>query len=165
MYKPTGSKLDRISRLQRMTSCPCKVGDEHAFVDSPSERIRLDPAAPLSTAQHGVSLRGVAQFAMDFDLHPTILSPSLLFRIFEEALAPSALHGANSDFNGISPARFKGFGTDDTLWNLRMRGVQSPSTTKSVATSASKHGEPLLSLDQVRVTCLILCLSLPDQLI
>jgi hypothetical protein len=110
VYKPTGSKLDRTSRLLRMTSCPCKVGDEHAFVDSPSERVKLDPTAPLSTAQYGVSLRGVAQFAMDFDLHPTILSPSLLFRIFEEVLSPSGLHTANSDLDlsGISPVRTKG---------------------------------------------------------
>lgn len=157
-YKPTGSKLDRTIRLQRMTACPCKVGDEHAFVDSPSERVKLDPAAPLSTAQYGVSLRGVAQFAMDFDLHPTILSPSLLFRIFEEVLAPSILHTGSSDLDlsGISPVRTKGSGTDDTLWNLRARGVQSPSTGKSAATSASKHGEPLLSLDQVRAMSRIL---------
>jgi hypothetical protein len=153
VYKPTGSKLDRTSRLLRMTTCPCKVGEEHAFVDSPSERVKLDPAAPLSTAQYGVSLRGVAQFAMDFDLHPTILSPSLLFRIFEEVLSSTGLHTAGSDLDlsGISPVRTKGSGTDDTLWNLRVRGVQSPSTGKSVAaTSASKHGEPLLSLDHVR---------------
>jgi hypothetical protein len=153
VYKPTGSKLDRSSRLLRMTSCPCKVGDEHAFVDSPSERVKLDPTAPLSTAQYGVSLRGVAQFAMDFDLHPTILSPSLLFRIFEEVLSPSGLHTANSelDLSGISPVRTKGSGTDDTSWNPRVRGVQSSSAgkTAAIATSASKHGEPLLSLNQV----------------
>jgi hypothetical protein len=159
VYKPTGSKLDRTSRLLRMTSCPCKVGEEHAFVDSPSERVKLDPAAPLSTAQYGVSLRGVAQFAMDFDLHPTILSPSLLFRIFEEVLSSTGLHttGSDLDLSGISPVRTKGSGTDDTLWKLRVRGVQSPSTGKSVAaTSASKHGEPLLSLDQVRAMSHIL---------
>lgn len=152
VYMPTGTKLDRTSRLQRMTTCPCKVGDEHAFVDSPSERVKLDPSAPQSTAQYGVSLRGVAQFAMDFDLHPTILSPSLLFRIFEDVLAPSALYTGSSDLDlsGISPVRTKGSCTDDTLWNLRVRGVQSPSTGKSAATCASKHGEPLLTLDQVR---------------
>ena len=88
-YVITGSNIDRKKSPRRMLSFPCKVGLNHAFIDSASNGVKLDSS--LSTGGGGgggvynlggVSLMGLGQFAMDFDLHPTVLPPSLLFEIF-----------------------------------------------------------------------------------
>lgn len=145
-YQPTGSKLDRKSRPIKITACSVKVGRDHAFIETASMKVK---AAPLCAALHGVSLMGAKQFAMDFDLHPTVLAPSLLFQIFEEVLGsvarsspPGDLNKSSSERHFFSPARTRNnYGTNSGLEiNVALHSNEQCNVT---------HGEPLLTIDQV----------------
>ena len=145
-YQPTGSKLDRKSRPIKMEACSVKVGRDHAFIETASMKVK---AAPVSAALHGVSLMGAKQFAMDFDLHPTVLPPSLLFQIFEEVLGsiarlspPGDQYKSSSERHFFSPAVGRNnygvvFGREN---NVILHSNEHCSVT---------HGEPLLTIYQV----------------
>ena len=137
-----------------MLSFPCKVGSNHAFIESPSNSVKLDAnilnASGNGGGLHnlgGISLQGLNQFAMDFDLHPTLLPQSLLFEIFEDVIAGNStrFHSSNSSSSsdGRSPSQSAGILSPDMSWNSSSRKVQSP---------AADQVEPLLSLTQVRST-------------
>ena len=148
-YVITGSNIDRKKSPRRMLSFPCKVGLNHAFIDSASNGVKLDSS--LSTggggggggvhSLGGVSLMGLGQFAMDFDLHPTVLPPSLLFEIFEDILIENSTKVLQNSFEGRSPTQSECVITPDMSWNSSSRAVQS---------LGADQGEPLLSLTQVR---------------
>ena len=150
-YVITGSNIDRKKSPRRMLSFPCKVGLNHAFIDSASNGVKLDSS--LSTggggggggggvySLGGVSLMGLGQFAMDFDLHPTVLPPSLLFEIFEDILIENSAKVLQNSFEGRSPTQPECVISSDMSWNSASRAVQSP---------GADQGEPLLSLAQVR---------------
>jgi hypothetical protein len=145
-YVITGSNIDRKKSPRRMLSFPCKVGLNHAFIDSASNCARLDSSSSTGGGGGihnlgGVSLMGLGQFAMDFDLHPTVLPPSLLFEIFEDILIESSTKVLQNSFEGRSPTQSECAITPDMSWNSSSRAVQSP---------GADQGEPLLSLTQVR---------------
>lgn len=148
-YVITGSNIDRKKSPRRMLSFPCKVGLNHAFIDSASNGVKLDSS--LSTGGGGiynlvgVSLMGLGQFAMDFDLHPTVLPPSLLFEIFEDILIENSTKVLQIIFEGRSPTQSECVISPDMSWNSSSRAVQGP---------GADQGEPLLSLTQARCSLL-----------
>lgn len=147
----TGSNIDRKKSPRRMLSFPCKVGSNHAFIESPSNSVKLD-ANILNSGNNGgglhnlggISLQGLYQFAMDFNLHPTLLPQSLLFEIFEDVIAGNSTRfhsNSSSSSDGRSPSQSACIVSPDASWNSSSRKAQSP---------AADQVEPLLSLSQVR---------------
>ena len=148
----TGSNIDRKKSPRRMLSFPCKVGSNHAFIESPSNSVKLDAnicnGGTSSSGLHnlgGISLQGLNQFAMDFDLHPSLLPQSLLFEIFEDVIAGNStkFRSNSSSSDGKSPSQSACIVSPDASWNSSSRKVQSP---------AADEVEPLLSLAQVRIS-------------
>ena len=131
--------ISRKSRLLKMTACSVKVGTDHAFIDSASMKVKC----PASTVLYGVSLMGVKQFAMDFDLHPTLLAPSLLFKIFEEVLGSAPkLKRSSSDQQFSSPAHC-------TMKYRTVSVLEVQVLTRSSEHCNATYAEPLLTIDQV----------------
>ena len=148
----TGSNIDRKKSPRRVLSFPCKVGSNHAFIESPSNCVKLDANilnGSSSSGLHnlgGISLQGLNQFAMDFDLHPSLLPQSLLFEIFEDVITGSSTKfrsNSSSSSDGRSPSQSACRVSPDASWNSSSRKVQSP---------AADQVEPLLSLAQVRIS-------------
>ena len=92
-YRTTGNKIDRRTPLLKLARSACMTAGGMGLrsLNSPNRQLytteQSQGQGQVQGQGQGISLKGIAQFAKDFDLCPVVIELSLLYKIFGEVLA------------------------------------------------------------------------------
>ena len=90
-YRTTGNKIDRRTPLLKLARSACMTAGGMGLrsLNGPNRQLyTIEQSQGQGQGQgQGISLKGIAQFAKDFDLCPVVIELSLLYKIFGEVLA------------------------------------------------------------------------------